>query len=71
MVCQFEMHVCLSRFQDDEDVPGVQTQRNVNGSSPTVIVTGPQETDPVFGSNHEHITIPMPPSYESTSVTHP
>lgn len=50
-------------------MPGMNTQRNANGTSPTVIVTSPQETDPVLGSTTESTAIPMPPSYESTSVT--
>jgi hypothetical protein len=53
-------------LQEDEDVPGLNTQRNNNGTSPTVVITSPQETDPVLGSTNEHIAIPMPPSYEST-----
>jgi hypothetical protein len=56
----------FSSFQEDEDVPGLNTQRNNNGTSPTVVITSPQETDPVLGSTNEHIAIPMPPSYEST-----
>jgi len=58
----------FSSFQEDEDIPGVNTQRNDNGTSPTVIITSPQETDPVFGSTKEHTAIPMPPSYDSTSA---
>ncbi len=56
-------------FQEDEDMPGLNTQRNNTGTSPTVIITSPQETDPVLGSTNEHTAIPMPPSYDPTSVT--
>ncbi|CAF0721489.1 unnamed protein product [Rotaria sp. Silwood1] len=59
----------FSPFQEDEDIPGIHTQANNNGTSPTVILTSPQETDPVLGSTSEHISIPIAPSYESTSVT--
>jgi len=55
-------------FQEDEDIPGVNTQGNVNGTSPTVITTSPKETDPVLSSTNEHTAIPIPPSYDSTSV---
>jgi len=60
----------FSPFQEDDDMPGINTQRNINETAaPTIITTSPQETDPVLGSTSEHTAIPMPPSYESTSVT--
>ncbi|CAF0814891.1 unnamed protein product [Adineta ricciae] len=58
----------FSSFQENDDIPGIYTQRNVNGTSPTVIITSPQETDPVLGSTGEQTSVLMPPSYESISV---
>ncbi|CAF3986578.1 unnamed protein product, partial [Rotaria magnacalcarata] len=55
-------------FQEEEDVPGLRTQNNANETS-TIILTSPKESDPVLGSADEKKPIPLPPSYESTSVT--
>ncbi|CAF4138240.1 unnamed protein product [Adineta steineri] len=59
----------FTSFREDDDIPNVHVQKNANVTSPTVIITSPQETDPVLGTTDQHTAIPMPPSYESISVT--
>lgn len=60
----------FTSFPDDDDLPGLHTYRNANQNVTNTTPKGPQETDPVLGTNtSEKTAIPMPPSYESTVIT--